>query len=244
MSNRQAELKKLFDLTGIVCHEFVLLIRKNELFDPLLKDKTLVSSYNQTAAGRGFLDLRSTLYLDLVLATVTLISDKSDDTASLPPILELLEKKFVHDELRSTYVKPHVFNWETSFDSDEERIEFERLIHEREVKQLCSEFDHLYRDTLERWEKMCSNARVANLKRIRNKVLSHKATKTENSALRAFRVEDIGLRYDDCRKLIEAAQPIFENIGSIVRKTSYSFPQAKELFGQAAAKFWRTCRGG
>ena len=233
----------LSELTNIVCHSYVELIRKRELLAVTLKDTALRASYNKTKAGYGFLHIVHVLYSDLIIDTVSLLADQSSDTATLAKVIAELEKKTVHDHLRKEYVRPHVMNWLSKFGSESDRIDLERHMNKKETRKLAAEYRKLYNESLNNWERLNACAEFNKLRRIRNKILSHKATRVENGALRLFEFKDFKAKYGECEALIEAVEPILINVGSIVRKTDYGYKSAKIIYAKQAQEFWATCRG-
>ena len=235
--------QKLSEIANIACQSFVELIRKREIISFALKDQSLRASYNKTKASHGFLHLTYVLYCDLIAETVSLIADQYDDTASLAQIVTQLEKKSLHDKYRKESVRPHVFNWLNKFDSESDKIEIERDLAKKETRKLGAVFRRNYRNLMNGWQQLRALPEFDKLRRIRNKILSHKATRVENGETRLFELKDFKMKYGECEKLIDAAEPLFVRVGTLVRRTDYNYSSAKQIYAKRAEEFWATCRG-
>jgi len=134
-------------------------------------------------------------------------------------------------------------NWLSKFESKSDRIELEKYLNKKETRKLAAEFRRLYRNALNDWVHLCARPEFNKLRRIRNKILSHKATPVENGAMRLFELKDFAAKYGECEALIDAAEPIFIKVGSLVRKTDYGYSSAKRIYSKQAQEFWATCRG-
>lgn len=234
---------ELSEIVDIACHSFIDLIRKRELVAVALKDLELRNSYNKSKAGFGFLDVTYILYADLIVETVSIIADQSNDTVSLARIIEQLEKKALHDYFRKEYTRPHVFNWSNKFDSESERIKIEKILVKRERRSHAASFRRIYENLLHDWARLCAMPEYSKLRKTRNKILSHKAIRIENGVVRLFSLKDFDVKYGDCERVIDVAEKLFVRIGTLVRHTDYGHQSAKRIYAGRAREFWITCRG-
>ncbi|MGP6422106.1 AbiU2 domain-containing protein [Pseudomonas putida] len=230
------QLEKLEAHASHLLDAFIKLRQRYSILEPLLFDKTVVSTLGSGKRAVGFSILKDSLFLSCAQDIAKLTLDDDTRTPSLKNIIRAL----ADDALRLT-LREQFAAWEIPQEDDEtesEILEALRRIELREEAQRGAQFDDLYCEAIGLWSVLSDSSTIKSFRTIRDKVTAHTEVHLVVDKYRLVDIGTLGIKWGDMKATLEQMQRLVEIIGMLIRNAGFAWESFDEQLKRASMGLW------
>ncbi|CAG9269878.1 hypothetical protein [Paraburkholderia caribensis] len=231
-----AQTEKLQAYAGHLLDAFIALRERYAMLEPMLFDPATAKTLGSGKRSRGFFILRQSLFLSCAQDVAKLILDTDKRTPSIRNIVSALED----DALRAMFEDEYA-NWvvpSIEEEDDPEIVAALRRFEEQERLGKREQFREHYLEMRGIWETLSSSPAVEAFRTVRDKISAHTEIRLVIDKYNRINIDDLGIKWDDLRAIIEQMQRIVELIGYTIRNASFAWESLDHQLVRAASDFW------
>ncbi len=221
-------IEKWQEHTRHIRTNYLVLVKKYEIFQPMISDGTLINYIKEKNKANGFQVILNTLLFSCVQDIVNILRDDSDQTPSVIKVIKALKEDTLMSELKSIHF------------SHEDRRILQPGGGAKPLRGIQEEkFDKKHKELLNELRWIEKDEIIERFRRIRNQVVAHQdLKKTKTGYIYKIDAYDLLIKPADISYILEKMEKIIINLCFVVRNESVNFNQIKKAIKSASKTFW------
>lgn len=234
----QSQAKKLEAHASCLLDAFIRLRERYAMLEPMLFDSNVHKQRGSGTQARGFLTLRSSLFLSCAqdIAKLSLDTHKDKKTPSIKSLMLTLNEPHLCNRLRQKFAA-----WEMpsiEVETDPEIIAALERMELREQAERKVQFDEILSKARLNWIAFEAESYLVGFQTIRDKVSAHTEVLLIADKYQLVEIETLGIKWSDIRLAISTMQSLIEDLGLIIRNAGFAWDMLDEQLTKTAKAFW------
>lgn len=230
--------KVRFKLETII-NRYFYVDRQLQLLLPILFDKGLYRTWDETPGVEALETLRLSLYQSVLSNIHAIMFDNSKNAASMVNVIKVLEDQAVVKQLKVEFTKYPGLNVINSHELDEETIaRLERDSELRHIAEKTEVFDRVLKELFEQYHGLLDSKLYQTVKKSRDKTISHIEVRTVGGKKELYSPGELGLVWGAAKEIVEASRDVIFDSHLLLNNGSYHLESFLNGHVEASQSFW------
>jgi hypothetical protein len=221
---------------------FAPLREKYALLHQMLYKNHVPEQYGSHKRARGFLTLRTTLYLACCQDIAKLSADNYATTPSIKKLVDSLGK----DSLRAHWQKSYCDNQWTYVEGEDPP--FMAAVYEdraiAEEARYKAKYDAVYAKLLDKWGNFWNSETLNDFRQIRDKVSAHTELIKKNGKFETLDTSALSVEWHHLESSIDTMQQIIGLLNWLIRNGDFQWQSLEYMVNKTSTDFWDDCSVG
>ncbi len=232
------QIEKSDDVINEIINSFFVVDQKLALLKPLLEDKELMPTWDNTPGVRAIEALRLTIYMAILSDMRAILFDTYDTSASIENLLSAFTNDAYVKALKTKFSKPLKVIVVNHGDDPKKKAWVTKQIQEDHTAREEKRFDELLLKTTSQFKEIKNSNLYERVNNARNKMISHKDIRTLDGERGLYNPIDFGLKWGDANDIVEKGKEVIFNSNLLITNSLFDLDSFLGGHKEAAESFW------